>query len=246
MAPGEIREIVQILSSRINFRRDVQKGDQFEALLQRQPGGPAKILFVAFRNGSRNLNYYRADFVDGSSGYFDEEGRSSLNLISTRPVAGARISSRFGYRIHPIYGKRHLHTGVDFRAPQGTPIRAAGSGVVIVKGWRGGYGRYLRIRHNGSYATAYAHLRGYAKGISPGAHVKSGQIVGYVGSSGISTGSHLHFEVLKDGKHIDPMTLRNLPSPTLSGDLLTAFIGMRDEVDETLERLRVGSFASAN
>ncbi len=246
VAPGEIRKIVQILSSRINFRRDIQRGDQFEALLQRQPGGPAKILFVALRNGSRNLNYYRADFADGSSGYFDAEGRSSLNLISTQPVAEARISSKFGYRIHPIYGKRHLHTGVDFRAPNGTPIRAAGSGVVIVKGWRGGYGRYLRIRHNGSYTTAYAHLRGYAKGISPGAQVKSGQIIGYVGSSGVSTGAHLHFEVLKDGKHIDPMTLRKLPSPTLTGDLLTAFLGMRDNMDETLERMRVGSLASAD
>ena len=246
VSPGEIRELVRILSSRINFRRDIQKGDRFEALLHRQPGGPAKILFVALHNASRDHRYYRADFADGSSGYFDTEGHSSLNLISAEPIPGASISSRFGYRIHPVHRKRHFHPGLDFRAPHGAPIRAAGSGVVIVKGWRGGYGRYLRIRHNGSYTTAYAHLRGYAKDIKPGKHVKSGEIIGYVGSSGISTGPHLHFEVFEDGKAIDPQLLRNLPSPVLTGDLLTAFLYMREELDDTLDRLRIGSLASAD
>ena len=246
VSPGEIREFVRILSSQINFRRDIRKGDRFEALLQRQLGGPARVLFVALHNASRDHRYYRADFADGSSGYFDGEGHSSLNLISAEPIPGASISSRFGYRIHPVSRKRHFHSGVDFRATYGTPVRAAGSGVVIVKGWRGGFGRYLRIRHSGSYTTAYAHLRGYAKGITPGKHVKSGDIIGYVGSSGISTGPHLHFEVFEDGRPSDPLLLRNLPSPVLTGELLTAFLDMREELDDTIDRLRIGSLASAD
>ncbi len=246
VSPTEIREIVQILSSNVNFRRDIQKGDSFEALLQRQPGGPAKLLFVTLRNGTRSFTYYRANFADGSFGYFDSEGRSSQNLITNRPISGAPISSKYGYRIHPVRGHRHFHTGVDYKAPPRTPIPAAGNGVVIIKGWRGGYGRYLRIRHNGSYTTAYAHLHDFADGIRPGKQVKRGEIIGYVGSSGTSTGYHLHFEIYEDGKHIDPLALRNLPAPMLTGDQLQAFQVLRKEIDSTLEKLHVDSLASAN
>ncbi len=246
LAPAEIHKLVQILSSTVDFRRDIKSGDRFEALLRRRPGGSSEVQYVALRNGSASHSYYRADFADGTTGFFDATGRSSRNLLSWEPIPGAPVTSKFGYRIHPIQGHRHLHRGIDFKARTGTEIRAAGDGVVIVVGRRGGYGKTIRIRHNGSFVTAYAHLHGYAAGIRTGTRVKRGEVIGYVGSTGLSTGPHLHFEVLEDGKAIDPLELKKLPAPTLSGEVLTAFQESRRSLDQQLDRLRTNRLASVD
>ncbi len=157
------------------------------------------------------------------------------------PIDGARLSSRFGKRRHPILGYTRMHTGTDFAAPTGTPIYAAGDGTVVSAGRNGGYGNYIRIRHNGTYQTAYAHLSRYAKKTRKGARVKQGQIIGYVGSTGRSTGPHLHYEVLKNGRQINPRTVRIPSGEKLKGDELKKFIAARDAVDTQFAELRDAS-----
>ena len=146
------------------------------------------------------------------------------------PVDATRVSSKFGKRRHPILGYTRMHRGVDFAAPTGTPVRAAGRGVVVARHWKGNYGRYIRIRHGGGYQTAYAHLRRYAKRLRRGSRVAQGQVIGYVGSTGLSTGPHLHYEVIRDGRQINPMTLKLPSGIRLSGAALERFGERRDEI----------------
>ena len=161
---------------------------------------------------------------------------ASSSLRKT-PIDGARLSSRFGNRKHPILGYTRLHAGVDFAAPTGTPIYAAGDGTVTVAGTNGGYGKYIKIRHNGTYSTAYAHLNGYARGVRKGKRVRQGQVIGYVGSTGRSTGPHLHYEIHRDGKQINPLGLKLPSGEKLKGATLEAFLKHRDAIDLEFERL---------
>jgi murein DD-endopeptidase MepM/ murein hydrolase activator NlpD len=223
-------EAVRILSFDIDFQREIQRGNRFEVVFERyyDDAGRAvkegKILALALQQGKRRYAYYLYSPTDtGDADYFDETGRSVRKTLMRTPVDGARLTSRFGRRRHPILRYTRMHPGIDFGAPSGTPIMAAGDGVVEVAGRNGGYGRYIRIRHNGSYKTAYAHLRRYARGIRRGRRVKQGQIIGYVGSSGRSTGPHLHYEILVDGRQVNPLTVRMPTGRRLKGKELARY-----------------------
>ncbi len=241
----EASKMVKVLNGSIDFRRDLRRGDRIEALITREGDGSSTIHFMGLhQSDGHSLAFYRVAFADGSSGYYDGDGNPYSNLISTRPLGNARVTSGYGYRIHPIHKVRHLHRGADYRAAPGTPIPAAGNGVVVQKGWRGGYGRYLRIRHNSTFMTAYAHMKGFAEGIKVGSRVKQGQTIGYVGSSGQSTGPHLHFEVIRDGRHVDPLKLQRVPAARLVDERLETFQVLRAQMDTQLEASRERRLAS--
>lgn len=242
---AETVEMIRILEGSIDFSRDIRVGDRFALLLDPGPDGNPAIRHVALETRNRTIAYYRADFADGNSGYFDATGTSHESLLNFRPLGNARLTSGFGPRVHPVHKVRHLHRGLDFRARPGTPIPAAGAGVVVQVGWRGGYGRYLRIRHNGRYMTAYAHMKAFAEGMRVGARVKRGEIIGYVGSSGLSTGPHLHFEVLVDGRHTDPRTLDRVKTPPLEGERMEAFRALVLDTDALLAKMRSTELAAA-
>jgi murein DD-endopeptidase MepM/ murein hydrolase activator NlpD len=161
------------------------------------------------------------------------------------PINGARLSSGFGMRRHPILGYSKMHRGTDFAASTGTPIMAAGDGIVDRAGFYGGYGRYVRLRHSGKYATAYGHMSAFARGIRPGARVRQGQVIGYVGSSGASTGPHLHYEVLLDGMQINPMSMRVPTGRNLDGKAMAQFEAERDRIDALRAAQTKPLFASA-
>ena len=238
---AEINAMTEILGLSIDFRKDIRRGDRIEALIEEGPDAKQAIRYVSLVSDRRNHTFYRVEFVDGHHGYFDADGRSLDDFLDPRPLSGARISSRYGPRIHPIRKAYHVHRGTDFAAPSGTPIPAAGPGVVVEKGWRGGHGRYVRIRHNGRYMTAYAHMKGYAKGIEIGSRVTRGQIIGYVGSSGLSTGPHLHFEVLVDGVHVDPQKLSPIAGASITGDRKTQFAEVVARIDHAVESHRLAA-----
>lgn len=217
MPASMIVELIRLYSFDVDFQRDIQPGDRFEVLFEAhydERGELAKygnILYAKLRVRNTDLPLYRFALKGGGTDYFNNAGHSARKALMKTPVDGARLTSRFGRRRHPILGYAKMHQGVDFGAPKGTPVLAAGGGVVEMAGWNGAYGKYLRIRHNGQYKTAYAHLSAFRRGIKRGKRVKQGQIVAYVGSTGRSTGPHLHYEILRDGRRINPFRL-NLPT----------------------------------
>ena len=183
------------------------------------------------KNKGRVIALYR--FVDqkGIPGYYQTNGKSIEKALMKTPINGARLSSTYGMRKHPILGYNKMHRGTDFAAPKGTPIMASGSGIIEMAKWNGAYGKYIRIRHNSKYKTAYAHLNGYARGIKRGAKVRQGQIIGYVGSTGRSTGPHLHYEVLVNGKRINSQRLKLPSGRTLRGEDRKKFEISRIKID---------------
>jgi murein DD-endopeptidase MepM/ murein hydrolase activator NlpD len=222
--------LIRIYSHNIDFQRDVQPGDRFEVLYDQsrtakgKPVGESTIVYAMFHVNGKSHALYRVTFSDGTADYFDERGQSVRRALLRTPVAAARITSGFGMRIHPLLGYSKMHKGVDFGAPTGTPIFAAGSGTVEEIGFKGGYGRYVRIRHNGTLATAYAHMSRFASSLYRGAHVNQGEVIGYVGSSGRATGPHLHFEVQVAGQQVNPMSVNAMPTGrTLDGRMLSVF-----------------------
>jgi len=231
---------IRLFSFDVDFQRDIHPGDTFDILFDRyvdRDGATAHagdILYASLTIGKRRITLYRHEFPNGQVKYFNEKGRSNKKALLRTPIDGARISSGFGRRRHPILGYSKMHTGVDFAAPTGTPIRAAGDGVVKRAGWNGGYGRYVRIKHDGVYDTAYAHMRRIAKGVKPGARIRQGQIIGYVGTSGRSTGPHLHYEILKSGRHVNPRRVRFQSAEALKGEELARFRRFRDSIDREL------------
>jgi murein DD-endopeptidase MepM/ murein hydrolase activator NlpD len=221
--------LIKIYSHDIDFQRDIHKGDRFEVLYDQpmtqtgKPVGEGSIIYAAMRIGNKFRPVYRVTFNDGTVDYFDELGRSIRRTLLRTPVAAAHITSGFGMRVHPLLGYSKMHQGVDFGAIIGTPIFAAGSGIVDEAGFKGGYGRYVRIRHNGTLSTAYAHMSRFANALHRGARVNQGDVIGYVGASGRATGPHLHFEVHVNGHQVNPMSV-NLPTGrTLDGRLLAEF-----------------------
>ncbi len=202
----------------IDFQRQIYPGDAIEMLYETyydergQPVRNGTVLYAALHGRALDRGFYRfTPSDDGITDYFDQNGESATKFLMKTPINGARISSPFGTRRHPISGFTRLHRGTDFAAPTGTPIYAAGSGTVQRASWNGGYGHYIRIRHGRGYETAYAHLSRYARGIRPGVRVSQGDTIGFVGSTGASTGPHLHYEVWIDGKPVNVMSL-NLPT----------------------------------
>lgn len=232
-----VMDAIRIFSWEIDFQRDIQTGDRFQFLFERffsESGEAVKdgnVVFASLILSGKELSLYRHTLEDGSVEYFDPSGQGARRTLLRTPVDGARLSSGFGRRKHPILGYTRIHRGIDFAAPRGTPIVAAGDGVVEYAGRNGAYGRYIRIRHNGTYKTAYGHMHRIAKGVRPGVRVKQGQVIGYVGSTGRSTGPHLHYEVMTGGKQINPMKLRLPTGEVLAGHALDRFMERRSEID---------------
>ena len=218
MPENSLFEMVRLLGFSVDFQREIRKGDSFEVMFTKQVDlienrviDTKPINFVSIILSGHELNFFEYKDKYGFSGYYDENGKSSKRTIMKTPINGARLSSKYGSRRHPVLGYTKMHRGVDFAAPRGTPVFAAGDGIVEKAGWNGSYGRYIRIRHTGTYKTAYAHLSGINKKVKTGKRVSQGKIIGYVGSSGRSTGAHLHYEVLLNNQQINPMRVK-LPS----------------------------------
>lgn len=232
-----IVQFAQIYAHSVDFQRDIQPGDQFELffeLYRDHKGNPVKagdLVFTSFNPRGKTSNYYLYTSKDGREGFYDEKGAGAKRMLMRTPVNGARLSSRFGKRKHPVLGYRRAHKGVDFAAPRGTPIMAAGTGTIVRSSRYGSFGNYVRIKHSDGYSTAYAHLSKYARGIKSGRRVTQGQTIGYVGTTGRSTGPHLHYEVLKNGKQINPMTLSTLSGKPLKKEELPAFKQRVVEID---------------
>lgn len=228
--------MINVFGHEVDFQRDIQPGDRFELLYEQrvdQHGrsvGGGRLLYGALELSGRRLAVFRFAPHDGRADFFDPEGQSVRRSLLATPIDGARLTSGFGMRRHPILGYSKMHAGVDFGAPAGTPIYAAGSGVVEELGAKGAYGNYIRIRHDGDTATAYAHLSRYAKGLGRGGRVDQGDVIGYVGSTGRSTGPHLHYEVLQNGRQINPRSLKNPTGERLNGRALAAFHEERREI----------------
>lgn len=224
-----VADAIRIYSYDIDFQRDLRRGDSIEVLYERyetEDGHVVKtgdVLMARINVGGIIKTAYLYESKDGRTDYFTEDGKSLRKAIMMTPIDGARISSGFGMRKHPVLGYSKMHRGVDFAAPTGTPIFAAGDGVVEKASRFSSYGNYVRIRHTGGMKTAYAHMSRYGKGITPGVRVKQGQIIGYVGTTGRSTGPHLHFEVLVNGAAINPRNIKVEKGEPLQGSDLAAF-----------------------
>ena len=212
-----LAEYIRVMGFSVDFQREIRSGDAFELLYEQQIDQitgdiiAIDLHYAGLMLSGTQLGYYRYDHDGSRVGWYDREGQSAARTLIRTPISGARLSSSYGMRRHPISGYNSMHRGVDFAAPTGTPIIAAGSGVITEAGWYGSYGRYIRIRHNSTYDTAYAHISRIARGIRPGARVEQGQIIGYVGSTGRSTGPHLHYEILVNNRKVNPLTV-SLPT----------------------------------
>lgn len=224
-----IVQFAQIYAHSVDFQRDIRAGDEFELLFEVYRDHRGKtikagdLIFTSFSPRGKTSNYYLFTKSNKREGYYDEKGKGAKRMLMRTPVNGARLSSRFGTRRHPVLGYRKKHKGVDFAAPKGTPIMAAGKGVVERASRWSTYGNYVRIRHSDGYSTAYAHMSRFARGIKKGRHVVQGQIIGYVGATGRVTGAHLHYEVLKKGRRINPMSLATLSGKPLKKSEMPAF-----------------------
>ena len=234
---------IRALSFDVDFQREIRKGDTYEFLYETfedEDGLLARsgnVLYAAMTLSGELKELYYFEDQDGDGDYYTVKGESVRKALLRTPVDGARLSSGFGMRKHPVLGYNKMHRGTDFAAPRGTPIYAAGKGQIEMAGRNGGYGNYVRIRHNSTYKTAYAHMHRFAKGISRGKKVKQGQVIGYVGSTGRSTGPHLHYEVLLNGKQVNPLSIKLPSGEKLTGEKLERFQVARAAIDQ----LRTGS-----
>ena len=240
-----ITKVIRIFSFSVDFQRDIWPKDTFEILYEEEllkhdtlKKESRNVLYanLVLKSGA-SLKLYRFTEKSGNTEYFDETGKSAQKLLMKTPIDGARISSGFGRRKHPILGYNVAHRGVDFAAPKGTPIYAAGNGTIEIKGRKGAYGKYILIRHANGFKTAYAHLSKFKK--IPGGRVKQGRIIGYVGSTGRSTGPHLHYEILKNGKRINPQKLKLPSGKKLKGNELNLFIEEKNRIERRLDNLDV-------
>ena len=253
--PAEaVVQMIHIFSYQVDFQRDIHPGDKFQLLYSyyyTPNGKPAKVGNIEFASmtlGGKTYALYRytpkgSDKVD----YLDARGRSTKGLLMKTPVDGARISSGFGMRFHPVLGYTRMHKGVDFAVPVGTPVMAAGSGTIKYEGRARGYGNFLLIKHNGTYSTAYGHLSRFAHGLHIGSHVRQGQIVAYSGNTGLTTGPHLHYEVRIHGKQVNPLKVRIANNAIeLKGKALAAFEAQRKEIDTRLASLPMETKVAEN
>jgi murein DD-endopeptidase MepM/ murein hydrolase activator NlpD len=235
-----IEDMIRIYSYDVDFQRRVQAGDSFEVFFSGEDEAPGsveknEVLYASLTIGGETKKYYRFQTPDDSVvDYYDETGKSAKKFLVRKPVNNAVMRSGFGGRRHPILGYTKMHTGVDWAAPYGTPIFASGNGVIERVGWEGGYGKYIRIKHPNGYETAYGHMTAYAKGMEPGRRVRQGQVIGFVGSTGLSTGAHVHYEILVNGRFVDPMRIKLPRGRSLDGPLLANFEAERDQIDATM------------
>ena len=230
-----IDELIKIYSYDVDFQRKARAGDSLEVLYSgdEQNADPkSDVLFASLTVGGEPKKYYRFVSPDDSVvDYYDESGKSAKKFLVRKPVTEAIMRSGFGSRKHPILGYTKMHTGVDWACPLGTPIYAAGNGEIEKAGWESGYGKYIRIKHANGYETAYGHMTAFARGIDPGVKVHQGQVIGYVGSTGQSTGPHVHYEIIINGRFVDPMRIKLPRGRELDGAMLAQFDRERDKVD---------------
>tara|TARA_B100000575_G_scaffold168737_1_gene135012 strand:+ start:2273 stop:3565 length:1293 start_codon:yes stop_codon:yes gene_type:complete len=222
-------KLIKLFSFDLDFQRDIKKDTvvsisyEFNEIQETNKIKYNDIIYALILINDKKLEYFKFVTDDGYLDYFNREGKNVKKSILKTPLDGARLSSNFGMRKHPISGYNKMHKGVDFAAPTGTPIYAGGNGTIEYAGTNGGYGKYIRIRHNNEYKTAYAHLSGFKKGITKGARVSQGDVIGFVGNTGNSTGPHLHYEILYQNKHINPMKLKLPSGKILEGNELKRF-----------------------
>ena len=243
--PNIIIEFARIYGFQVDFQRDIRKNDNFQIMYEvfQDDNGKAfetgNIIFADLKLSGTNNSLYYFD-KKGSEGHYDQNGKSVEKALMKTPINGARLSSAFGMRKHPIDGYNKMHRGTDFAAPMGTPIMASGSGVITRARWCGGGGNCVKIKHNSTYETIYAHMKNFAREIKEGSRVKQGQIIGYVGSTGNSTGPHLHYEVVVNGKKINSQKLKLPSGKTLKGKEREVFEVTRIKLDVLKSELIIG------
>ena len=241
--PNIIVEFARIFGFEVDFQRDIRRGDWFEILYEKfeddnnKVRDTGKIIYASMYVNGEEINLYNFKF-NNIEDFYDIKGKSITKSLMKTPINGARLSSSFGMRKHPILGYNKMHRGTDFAARSGTPIMASGSGTVTRARWCGGGGNCVKIKHNSTYETIYAHMKAFAKGIKEGRKVKQGQVIGYVGSTGLSTGPHLHYEVLVNGKKVNSQRLKLPSGKTLSGNEREQFELDRIKIDLKLSNLR--------
>ncbi len=235
--PNIIIEFARLYGFQVDFQRDIWKNDSFQIIYEEflnEDGNvieTGNIIFANLNLQNQDLKLYRHEYEKNKIDYFDENGKSMRKTLMKTPINGARLSSSFGKRKHPILGFTKMHTGTDFAAPTGTPILASGDGLVVRAQWCGGGGNCVKIKHNRVYQTVYAHMSKFGGGIKKGARVKQGQIIGYVGSTGLSTGPHLHYEVIENGKKINSQKLKLPSGKILKGDQRKVFEVNKIKID---------------
>ena len=235
--------LIRLFSWDVDFQRDIRRGDRFETLYEEvtlekdESQVKGELVYAGLTLRGKLIDAYLFSPDGGRPTYYDSEGNSLRKFLLRTPIDGARLSSHFGKRRHPVLGYTKMHKGTDFAAPRGTPIYAGGSGKIDMAERWGSYGNYIRIRHSNTWSTAYAHMTKFAKGMRPGARVRQGQVIGYVGTTGRSTGPHLHYEVLKNGKQVNPMKMKQPSATKLAGADLKAFEQERARIDAMRERL---------
>ena len=237
-------QMIHMFSYEVDFQRDLKPGDTFEVLYNYYytPDGRAakegEIAYAAMHLSGRTLQLYRYDPHDGSGpDYFNAKGQSAKSMLMKTPVDGARISSGFGMRFHPVLGYTRMHKGIDFAVPVGTPVMAAGSGTIATEGWVNGYGNFMVINHGDDYSTAYGHLSRFAPGIHRGSHVHQGEVVAYSGNTGLTTGPHLHYEIRVDNVQVNPLKVKVAAGRMLAGHDLRDFLMDRIHTDTELASL---------
>ncbi len=241
---GIILDVYDLLAFEMDFERDIRAGQKFYVLYEENFASDKKVdnghvLAVSFDALRGNVQMYRYVKPDGKSGYYDEKGNGAIKSLKRTPINNAKVTSSFSKgRKHPVLGFTRAHKGVDFRAPTGTPIPAAGAGRVIARSFNRGHGNFVKIRHNGTFETLYAHLSKFAKGVNVGTVVRQGQIIGYAGSTGLSTGPHLHYEVIKNGVHVNPLTVKLPAIDNLDANNKKLFMEQKAKVDATIESLK--------
>jgi len=235
-----VAQFARLYGFEVDFQRDLKKNDKIKIFYERylDDDGVSQrtgnIIYSEITNVERNIILYRYEYPNGSIAYFTPEGKSIEKSLMRTPINGAKLSSRYGFRIHPILGYNQMHQGTDFAAPIGTPVMASGAGTVEYSGWKGGYGKFISIRHSAVYQTNYAHLQDYAKGMRRGAKVQQGQVIGYLGSTGSSTGPHLHYEVVVNGKKENSQTLKLPSAAPLEGNNKNFFEIQKRNIDNLI------------
>lgn len=246
LAPETILQVLRVHAFDTDFRRRVRPGDTVELFFdmkeeQSADGPPGELLYTAIVSGGTSYRFYRFRTPDGVVDYYDAEGNNSKKFLMRKPVRGedVRLTSGYGVRYHPLLNVKKMHTGVDWATPHGTPILASGNGTVEESGHKGYYGNYIRLKHANGYHTAYGHMSRFAAGVSVGSKVRQGQVIGYVGSTGLSSGPHLHFEVLVNSRFVDPMSIQVPRERKLEGKELAEFQKERARIEDLMKRAPV-------
>ena len=234
--PNVTASVAKMFAHKLDFQRDIQPGDKFTLIFDRKITESGRTIETGDLEYAeiKGVKFYRFERRDGDVEYFDENGKNVKGFLLRTPVDGARMTSRFGMRRHPILGYNRMHQGIDFGAGSGTPVVAAGDGVVVEARRWGGYGNWVRVRHSGGWETGYAHLSRFGKGVRAGQRVKQGQVIAYVGSTGASTGPHLHYEIWRGGKRVNPVGAKVPQGTVLGGSELAEFRAQKGRIDRMI------------